>query len=149
VSRFSKLALIPVILIAPLFSGCSGNGEATVPFKKGGPPPPARCIKLYNKDETALPLGKHAYSPGHGSRAARITAVNEPKYGLARQCLVIYADAESDREYGTLGEFSTDAGWLPMTDYPVSSEQERIALQRSGAESANAKLSPDGTLSPF
>jgi hypothetical protein len=128
-------------------AACSGEA-ATVPFKKGGPPAPASCIERYNKDDTALSLGKHAYSLRHGSRAARVFTVFRPAHG-GHLCVVVYADVESDREYGTLGQFSFGSQWLLMTEYAVRSEKERLDLQRTGAEQANAKLNSDGTLTPF
>lgn len=130
-------------------AGCSSSGEGnTVPFKEAGPPPPASCIERYNKDDTALSLGKHAYSLRHGSRAARVFTVFRPAHG-GRLCVVVYADVPSDREYGTLGQFSFGNQWLLITEYAVGSEKERIDLQRTGAERANAKLNSDGTLTPF
>jgi hypothetical protein len=136
-----------VVFASALMFGC--GGADTVPFKKAGPPPPAGCLKRYNKDPTAVQLGKHAYSLSHGSRAARVTRLNKPQYFLKNQCLVVYGDREGDREYGTLGQYTTNAGWTSMIDYPERSEQKRIALQRTGAEAANAKLNSDGTLSTF
>jgi hypothetical protein len=63
--------------------------------------------------------------------------------------VVIYADVPSDREYGTLGQFSFGPQWLLITEYAIGSEKERIDLQRMGAEQANAKLNKDGTLTAF
>jgi hypothetical protein len=151
VSLFAKSSTILLVLMTAVPAGCSGGGgEVAVPFKKAGPPPPARCLERYNKDSSALALGKHAYSRGHNARSARVTSVNEPENFIKHECLVVYADDENDRrEYGTLGQFSSANGWLSITDFPVKSEKERIALQRTGAERANAKLNPDGTLSRF
>ena len=146
-SLFAKLSTILLVFVIALSAGCSGEA-ATVPFKKGGPPPPAGCLERYNKDETATTLGKHAYSLRHGSRAARVFSVYRPAHG-GHLCFVVYADVESDREYGTLGQFSFGSQWLLMTEYAVQSEKERLAIQRTGAERANAKLNSDGTLSSF
>jgi hypothetical protein len=62
--------------------------------------------------------------------------------------VVVYADVESDK-YGTLGQFNFGNQWVLLTEYDVSSEKQRLDLQRTGAERANAKLSSDGKLSPF
>jgi hypothetical protein len=147
-SVFAKSSTILLVLMTALPAGCSGGGEATVPFKKAGPPPPTSCIEGYNENTTALELGKHAYSLRHGSRAARVFQVNRPAHG-GNLCVIVYADVERDREYGTLGQFSFGSQWLPITEYPVRSERERLDLQRTGAERANAKLNSDGTLSRF
>jgi hypothetical protein len=149
-SRFARSATIPLVLMVALAAGCGGGGgeEVTVPFKKAGPPPPASCIERYNEDTSALELGKHAYSLRHGSRAARVFQVNKPAHG-GNLCVVVYADVESDREYGTLGQFNFGNQWLLLTEYAVRSERERLDLQRTGAERANAKLNSDGTLSSF
>jgi hypothetical protein len=144
---FVTSSTVLVVFASALLSGCGGTD--TVAFKKAGPPPPAKCLKSYNRDPTAVQLGRHAYSPSHGSRAARVTTLNKPEYLLKDECLVIYADREGDREYGTLGQFTTNAGWTSMIDFPLRSEKQRIALQRTGAEAANAKLNSDGTLSSF
>jgi hypothetical protein len=143
----AKSSTILLVSIAALSAGCSGQA-ATVPFKKAGPPPPTSCIERYNKDETATLLGKHAYSLRHGSRAARVFTVFKPAHG-GHLCVVVYADVDSDREYGTLGQFNFGNQWILLTEYDVSSEKERLDLQRTGAERANAKLSSDGKLSPF
>jgi hypothetical protein len=137
-----------VLACCVALAGCSGNGAATVPFKRGGPPPPPSCIERYNGDETALSFGKHAYSLRHGSRAARVFTVFKPAHG-GLWCVVVYADVESDREFGTLGQFGVGNQWTPLTEYPVRSEKERLDLQRTGAERANSKLNEDGTLTAF
>jgi hypothetical protein len=149
-SRFAKSATITLVSMVALAAGCGGGGGegATVPFKKGGPPPPPSCIERYNESETALQVGKHAYSLRHGSRAARVFSVFRPAHG-GDLCVVVYADVESDREYGTLGQFNFGNQWLLLTEYAVRSEKERLDLQRTGAERANAKLNSDGKLSPF
>jgi hypothetical protein len=143
----SLVSLLAVAVGLASLLGCGSAG--TVPFKKSGSPPPADCLKRYNSDPNARVLGKHAYSLSHGSRAARVFQLNKPAYGLRNECAVVYADVESDREYGTLGQFSNRKVWLLISDYPERSERDRIALQRSAAESANVKLNKDGTLTPF
>jgi hypothetical protein len=143
---FAKSSSILLVLMTALAAGCNSGG--TVPFKKGGPPAPPRCIEAYNKNGSALVLGKHAYSLSHGSRAAHVFEVS--KDGLRNECVVIYADVESDREFGTLGQYSYKTEWYLITMYPgARSERVRLDLQRTGAEQANAKLNSDGTLSAF
>jgi hypothetical protein len=70
----------------------------------------------------------------------------------------VFAAPESDREYGTLGEFSTAStaengpvasGWQYISNFPVESQKERIELQRRGAERANVALGEDGELAPL
>jgi hypothetical protein len=129
--------------------GCGGGGEA-VGFKRGGPPAPARCVKLWNADPTALELGKHFYSPGHDSRAAHVSIINVPEAGLRNQCLVVAAAREDDREFGTIGQFSSPGGGWQLINYiPDQSQEERLKIQRSGRERANAELRSDGTIAPF
>ncbi len=148
------LSLVALLVAA----GCGGDsGEAS--FKKAGPPPPPKCLERWNEDEIAAQFGRHAYSPGHDSRAARVTLLNEPAQGVEDACLVMFAASESDREYGTLGQFHTpqkadpsglvEGGWQQVTMLPVDTPQERIALQASGSEKANAALDGDGKLSPL
>jgi hypothetical protein len=144
----SALGLAVVVAVF-VVSGCGGGGSQAVPFKKAGPPPPEKCLERHNNDPTALELAKHAYSPGHNSRSARVFAVNKPEQGLADACVVIYADAESDREYTTLGQFTEGPEWTIITYYPLPTQKERIALQKSGAEQSNAQLTEDGKLRPF
>jgi hypothetical protein len=143
----AKLAFLLAVGIAlAAVSACGGAGTAS--FKKGGPPAPPACLQRYNKNSSALSLGKHAYSLSHGSRAARVFH-GKPSAGLGKECVVVYADVESDREYGTLAQFSYGKQWLNLIEYPVQSERERLEIQRSGAESANVKLHKDGTITPF
>jgi hypothetical protein len=142
---------------ALLLFGCGGEGTAA--FKKAGPPAPKRCIKRWNQDETALGFGRHAYFPGHDSRAGHVFAVRDPKQGLSDACVVVFAAKDSDREYGTLGWFSSspnpsqtalpEATWQVISYYPADSEMQRIKLQRTGAEQANVALTKDGTIAPL
>ena len=137
-----------------------GGGSSQASFKKSGPPPPQQCLERWNGDEEALAAGKHAYSPGHDSRAARVTLENLPAQQLKNVCMVIFAASRSDREYGILGNYSTapkqttdvsglvESVWQPITYLPVDSEQERLQRQRSG-EMANSGLSEDGKLAPL
>ena len=148
------LAAIVLALVA------CGNGSSQAAFNKSGPPPPQQCLQRWNSDEEALAAGKHAYSPGHDSRAARVTLEDLPQEQLENVCMVIFAASRSDREYGILGNYSAaakpsrdssgliQAVWQPITYLPVNSEQERLERQRSG-EMANSGLSQDGKLEPL
>jgi hypothetical protein len=158
VDRSSKQTAAAFAAAALLVLGC--GGEETTGFKKGGPPPPKRCLERWNRDEGALSFGRHAYSPGHDSRAGRVFAVKDPKRGLSDACVVVFAAKDSDREYGTLGWFNASRGsgtqtalpqpeWEVIGSLPVETQKQRIELQRSGAERANVALSKDGSLTPL
>jgi hypothetical protein len=148
------------LAIGALLLVACGGGSSQAAFKKSGPPPPQQCLERWNSDEEALAAGKHAYSPGHDSRAARVTLEDLPQEQLENVCMVIFAASRSDREYGILGNYSTAAKptrdssgliqgvWQPITYLPVNSEQERLQRQRSG-EMANSGLSQDGKLEPL
>jgi hypothetical protein len=144
-----RVAITAAVISLLAVAGCGGGGDEAVSFKKAGPPAPSKCIEKHNNDPTALELAKHAYSTGHNSRSARVFLVDKPEQGLPNSCVVIYADKETDREYGTLGQFQEGLGWTLITYYPVATQKERLALQRSGAEQSNAALSEDGKLTPL
>jgi hypothetical protein len=145
------------VLVTLLAAGC-GGGEV-VSFKKGGPPAPKECIERWNADQTAVALGKHAYSPGHDSRAGRVFFVDEPGRDMRDACVTVFAASESDREYGSLGGYSSETRnvnsgrlerrWRLITFFPTASQDERLILQRSGGERANVALEESGTLAPF
>jgi hypothetical protein len=137
-----------MLAIALVLPSC-GGGESLADFKKGGPPPPPKCIERWNADQSALELGKHFYSPGHDSRAGHVDRLEAPNSGQRNQCLAVFAARESDREYGTIGMFTNPAGWVPITDLPVESEQERLEVQRLGSLKANVQLREDGSIAPF
>lgn len=148
------------LALGALSLAACGGGSGQASFKKSGPPPPPQCLERWNSDEEALAAGKHAYSTGHDSRAARVTLEDLPQQQLKNVCLVVFAASPSDREYGILGNYSatskqtTDSSglvesvWQPITYLPVNSEQQRIERQRSG-EMANSSLSKDGRLAPL
>lgn len=150
-------ASVALAATALLASGC-GGGDTAVSFKKAGPPAPKKCVERWNRDDDALSAGRHAFSAGHDSRAGRVFHVNEPERDLVNACFVVFAANESDREYGTLGMFSSETrsisglpqtGWRYITLLPVESEQERHGLQRSGAERANVALDKSGKVEPL
>jgi hypothetical protein len=146
-----RLTVLGLVALAALLGSCGGGGggDSIVSFTKAGPPPPKRCLELWNSDQSAKDFGKHAYSQGHDSRAARVTNFNDPDIGVVRQCMVVFAAKDTDREYGTLGEFSSPGGgWQLITYLALPSQQQRIDLQDSGSE-ANAELREDGTLVAF
>jgi hypothetical protein len=157
VSRLSTRAGSALVLVALLAAGC--GGAEGVSFKRGGPPAPKKCIERWNADRTSIALGKHAYSNGHDSRAGRLFFVDEPERDLKEACVAVFAASESDREYGTLGGYISETRnvnsgrlerrWRLITFYPVASQDERIALQRSGAEQANVALEESGEIKPF
>ena len=142
--RHTPLALAFAFFAA---GGC-GDESAVVDFKRSGSAPPADCVQRWNADPLAVNFGLHMYQ-GHHSRAARVYPFDKPETGLANQCVVVFAIAENDREFGTDGQVSTSSGWVNMTTIPVKSERERIAIQRSGAQQANVKLAGDGKIAPF
>jgi hypothetical protein len=157
VDRSLKQAAAVFAAAALLASGGCG-GDKAVSFKKGGPPAPKKCLERWNADQAAVSFGQHAYAPGHDSRAGHVFIVNRPRLGLRNACVVVFAASESDREYGTLGEFSTAStaengpvasGWQYISNFPVESQKERIELQRRGAERANVALGEDGELAPL
>jgi hypothetical protein len=154
------LALVSCLLLGALpvgLAGCGGDGGAAS-LERAGPPAPSTCLERWNGDEAALGFGKHAYSPGHDSRGGRAFIVDDPDKGLEDTCVVVFAASESDREYGILGWFSksertagepVQGGWEVISYYPVESQQERIDLQRTGAEKANVALAADGKVTPL
>jgi hypothetical protein len=157
VDRCSRQVAAVFATAALLASGGCG-GEEAVNFKKGGPPAPRKCLERWNADQAAVSFGQHAYGPDHDSRAGRVFFVNRPRLGLPNACVVVFAASESDREYGTLGEFSTErrtgngpmaSGWQFISRFPVESQKERFELQRSGAERANVALGEGGELAPL
>jgi hypothetical protein len=157
VSKLTKRAVAALVLATLLAAGCGGGGgNEMVAFKKGGPPAPKQCIERWNGDRTALELGKHAYSPGHDSRAGRVFFVDEPRRELTEACVAVFAASESDLEYGTLGGFNAatrnlnsgqlERRWRQLTFYPARSPDQRVELQRSGAERANVALEESGRI---
>jgi hypothetical protein len=146
------------IAIALLAAGC-GGGSSTVGFKKAGPPAPQECIDRFNADESARAAGRHFYSPGHDSRAGHAFFAIDPERGRTDICVVVFAARESDREYGTIGAFggppmppsdadfgSGEGAWRYTTEFSFTSEKERLAVQKQGAEQANVALHRDGTI---
>ena len=141
---------------ALLTAGC---GSEAVSYKKAGPPAPKKCLDRFNADPTALSFGRHAHGPGHDSRAGHVFFVNKPRIGLVNTCVVVFAASESDREYGILGEFSSEIRsietgllsrpWQYINVYPGATQQEKIALQRTGAEQANVALDKHGKITPL
>jgi hypothetical protein len=139
--------------------GDEGTDGETVSFKKGGPPAPRTCVDRWNADQGALAFGRHAYLPGHNSRAGRVFSIDEPRRNLKNGCVVVFAAAESDREYGTVGWFDTEAGsantgaqgegWRVISLLPGQTQEQLIALQRSAAEQANVALDESGAIAPF
>ena len=142
-------------LVAALLLSACGGGGGPVAFTKGGPPAPRKCIERWNAEEGALLFGKHAYSPGHDSRAARVFFVNDPERDLPNVCTYVFAVSDSDREFGSVGGFGGKRPgddrftWQYISHYPVKSPKERIALQRSGAEQANVSLHENGKMTPL
>jgi hypothetical protein len=152
-------AICACAILAAIAPGC-GGGSSTVAFKKGGAAAPPKCLKRWNDDPEALADGKHAYSPGHDSRAGHLFGIDKPEEGLKDACVAVFAADESDREFGILGWYSVapgktaeglveGGGWDVITYYPVSSQEERIALQKKGADEANVSLGEDGKLAPL
>jgi hypothetical protein len=139
-------AVVLLAAAALLVSGC-GEG-ASAGFTKGGPPAPAECVKDYNDDPSALTLGSHAYGTTHESRAAHVFRITSEENGLKESCAVIFAAADSDREYGILGAIEYPTGWDYTTQLSVTT-QKRNEIQRLGAEQANVALESDGSLSAF
>jgi hypothetical protein len=137
----ATLALLVGVL---LVTGCGGGPG----FKKSGPPPPSECLKRYNENPAATALGAHAYGGGHNSRAAHVFRITDEQNGLEKSCAVIFAAADSDREYGLLGAIDYPVGWDYTTQLQVTPEK-RAEIQRLGAEQANVALEPDGSLAAF
>ena len=125
-------------------SGC-GDGDG-VAFKKAGPPAPRACLERWNADENATSFGRHAHAAPHNSRAAQVfrVAVEE---GSPRECAVVFAVSESDREYGTVGEVSYSGGWELMNYFSALGDPG--VAQRKAARNANAQLDSDGRLTPL
>ena len=139
-------APILLALAAVLITGC-GDG-ASAGFKKSGPPAPKECVKRFNGNPQALALGSHASGEGHNSKAAHVFRITDAENGLDQSCAVIFAAADSDREYGTLGAIEFPGGWDYTTQLRVTPDR-RAEIQRLGAEQANVALDSDGGLSPF
>jgi hypothetical protein len=123
-------------------------GEDTSTFRKGGPPAPPECVKRYNDNPDAHRLGQHAYGQGHESRAAHVFRITDPENGLRQRCAVIFAAAQSDREYGLLGAIDYPGGWNYTTELRATPEK-RVEIQKLGAEQANVALESDGKIAPF
>jgi hypothetical protein len=126
-------------------SGC-GNSEG-VAFEKGGPQAPRACLERWNADEGARSFGRHAYVAPHNSRAAQVFRVSGQENGRPRECAVVFAVSESDREYGTVGEVSLLGGWGLMNEFP--SIGDPAVAQRKAASNANAQLDSEGRLAPL
>jgi hypothetical protein len=135
--------------MALVSNGCSSTGQKTVGFKVGGAPAPRGCIKSHNGSPSAVSWALHSYGDGHQSRAAHVFRMTDRSVPLINSCVVIYAAAEDDREYGILGEVDyLTAGWDTMANLSLT-PSKRAALQKLGATQANAALRSDGTLVPL
>jgi hypothetical protein len=99
--RFRNLLVMLFACVIVALSGCGGNEG--VSFERGGPPAPRACLDRWNEDKSATTFGSHAYL-SHDSRAAQVTRVAEGEGRPRRGCAVVFAVAESDREYGTVGK---------------------------------------------
>jgi hypothetical protein len=143
-ARRKPIALLMACALASL-SGC--GDEEGVAFKKGGPPAPRVCLERWNADEGARSFGRHAYVAPHNSRAAQVFRVEAQKRSRPRECAVIFAVSESDREYGTVGQVSFPGGWELMTDFPVVGDP--AVAQRKAATNANARVDSEGRVAPL
>jgi hypothetical protein len=135
---------------AVALSACGGGSDNEgVTFKRGGPPPPAPCIERWNRDQEAIKDGLHAYNPPHDSRAARVFDLGDEYPELNGRCAVVFAVAESDREYGAVGWFDSTGTWDVMVFIPSATPEERAEIQRRAREGANARLLESGRLAGF
>jgi hypothetical protein len=142
----AKVAVIALVTVAMLAAGCGGSGA--VPFKKGGPPAPAECLKSWNADPNVTNIGLHLYKD-HRSRAAQVYRITKKEAGLSKSCIAVFAVAESDPEFGIDGEVLLPGGWADLRYLPLTSAAERARIQRQAADHANARLSSDGLLAPL
>jgi hypothetical protein len=125
--------------------GCGGGSDEGVPFERGSSPPPRRCLERWNADQGTTEFGRHSYV-SHKSRAARVFAFRGEN-ASERECAVIFAVSESDREFGTVGQASASAAWEIMSF--VGGIGDPVEAQRRAARSANAGLRSDGRLAPL
>jgi hypothetical protein len=139
-------ALLALATLAVI--GCGGGGGPT--FTKAGPPAPQDCVRKFNSNPAARPLGLHAYGGGHNSRAAHVFKITDKSNGMINTCAVIFNASDSDREYGILGamEFPGGYGWDYTTQWEAD-QRKRAAVQALGARQANMALLSNGKLGPL
>lgn len=123
-------AALSLVLIGA--AGCGGDASGSA--SRGEM---AGCANAWNSQRAAT-TGAHAYSD-HGAREALVTTVDAQG---GESCAVIFSVPADDEEYGTVGEVATLGGWVPMQ----TQTGDAAALQRRGADEANATVAADGTV---
>ena len=119
-----------LVTAALVVTGCGGSEEPADPPAAFDA---AACAGAYNADRELVGFGRHAYAE-HASRRARV-------YELDGQCAVVFAVAEDDEEYGTLGLIRTGTGWAPLNSL---GPRRATDTQRAAPGAANADVAASG-----
>ena len=124
------LILLSVILAAV---GCGGAGTpAQAPAGGAAASHASACAQAFNA-EHAADFGRHAFTE-HDSRTARVGEIDG-------ECAVVFAVAEDDPEYGTLGIVREGESWIPLN---YLGRRRATSEQRAAAGAVNADVRPSG-----
>ena len=117
---------------------------------------PKRCIEEWNTDPTAVSLGRHQVGPppsGHGYLSVQVTTLspdgareltaNDPE----AVCALIFASATLSPEPGSAVLVSMNGGWHTLLG--LQQEERLAAFQVEAQSDYNARLEPDGTITPL
>lgn len=139
-----------LLAILVLVAALAGGGSGPVPIAADDP-----CLELWNDDPLAGSDGIHAYNE-HVYRDARVARVDRdsalvegsgPPSATAR-CAVVFASPKVDfePEFGVrVHDGKRWTGLFFSDDVPLAAIE---SLQRDATGTANARLLPDGRLTP-
>ena len=133
--------------------GALGIGCGDSPPRTETAAVPQGCLESWNQEDGAQTSGRHAYA-FHGVREAEVSLIEPdpsaatPAETGASGCAVIFAVAENDAEFGSLGQVETAQGWRSMQGIAPTDPGRLLELQQAASAAPNAGLFPDGTLQP-
>ena len=117
---------------------------------------PERCIDQWNGDPDAISLGQHqadAPPSGHGYLHVQVTALSPdgarelPADDPGSMCALIFAAPALSEEPGSAVQVWMNGGWHTL--FGVQPEERLAELQVEAQSAYNARLEPDGTITPL
>jgi len=134
------LAVLTVVLVA-----LSGGEERSFAA------PPAECVEAWNRDSSAVFLGKHQYA-AHGYANVEVLRLRADGTAAAAGdaaalCAIVFAAGALDPELSAAAQVRRGKLWGPLS---TTAPEERLASLQAAAESGyNAKITDAGTIEPL